>query len=268
MNKSELYRLTEGDQVWTLTSADAPIQHVGEWYEPATIGRNEAESKNEMSRSNLEVTLNIEHFLARRFLASAGEQAVGLTVFSKDDLVTNVVWKGRLSSVKPDKGRVKLVFESVFTSLRRPGLRARYQRACRHNLYGPGCGLNKENFATTGMVTQLTTTGVVMPAAALKPNGYYTGGMIEGPDGAARFILEHNGSSLTLSRSMDSLIDGFNKSGYGRGYGMGYGGLVATIYPGCPRTREVCDERFSNLPNFGGFPAIPLRNPFDGSSIV
>jgi len=40
------------------------------------------------------------------------------------------------------------------------------------------------------------------------------------------------------------------------------------IYPGCDRVRATCESKFDNLDNFGGFPWIPTKNPFGGSSIV
>jgi hypothetical protein len=40
------------------------------------------------------------------------------------------------------------------------------------------------------------------------------------------------------------------------------------IYPGCDRTKETCNDKFSNILNYGGFAWIPAKSPFDGSSIV
>ena len=44
--------------------------------------------------------------------------------------------------------------------------------------------------------------------------------------------------------------------------------LVADIASGCDLRAATCATKFGNLPNFGGFPEIPGRNPFGGSSIV
>ena len=40
------------------------------------------------------------------------------------------------------------------------------------------------------------------------------------------------------------------------------------IAPGCDLRRDTCKAKFGNLLNFGGFPDIPGRNPFGGTSIV
>ena len=44
--------------------------------------------------------------------------------------------------------------------------------------------------------------------------------------------------------------------------------LRADLAPGCDLRAATCAAKFGNLPNFGGFPEIPGRNPFGGGSIV
>ena len=264
----ELYRFIEGSNVWTVTSADAAEVYNSETYSPVTIGRNEAESKNELSRANIEISVDLDNEMGRRWLKTVIDEVVTLTIFSKDGAEVSVVWKGRLASIKPDMTAITLVFESIFTSLRRPGLRAKYQRTCPHVLYGRGCFLNKDDWAITGAVTSVNETVVVMPVAASYPVGYFTAGMIEAPDGTLRFITNHSGDTLTLIRVLDPLTEAFNNAGYGLSYGEYFGGISARIFPGCDRRKETCSGKFGNINNMGGFPFIPIKNPFGGSSIV
>lgn len=254
----ELYRFVEGLSVWTVTSSDMPEVYDGETYVPITIGRSEVESKNELSRANVQVSVDLDNEMGRRWMRGILDEVVGLTILSKDGDDVSVVWKGRLSSVRPEGAQISLVFESVFTSLRRPGLRARYQRSCPHVLYGRGCNLDKNDWASSGTIINVQSTTVIMPEASLRPDGYYTAGMIEAPDGSLRFIVRHIGSSLVLIRPLANLDESFANNG----------GITARIFPGCNRTKETCQSKFNNLPNYGGFPFIPLRNPFDGSSII
>ena len=44
-------------------------------------------------------------------------------------------------------------------------------------------------------------------------------------------------------------------------------GEAMTAFAGCRRIRQVCNTKFSNIENFGGFPYIPIRNPFGGSGV-
>lgn len=257
-------------RAWTVTSADEDEVYNSEVYTSSTIGRDEVEDKNELSKANINVTVSIDDELGRRWMKSLLDVSVGLTIFNKDVETNNVfvVWKGRLTSVKPDASSIKLTFESVFTSLRRTGLRAKYQRSCPHVLYGRGCKLNKANFETTGPVSSVSGVSVVIPIAAAQADGYYNAGMIQAPDGSLRFVISHSGANLTLIRPQEGLQDAFDNSGYGMSYGLYYGQVTASIYPGCDRTKETCDSKFSNLDNYGGFPYIPTKNPLGGSSIV
>lgn len=266
----DLFRFVEGSNVWTYTSADADEVYNSETYTSITLGRDEIESKNELSKANLNVTVSLDNAMGQRWLKQVLDTVVTLTVFTKDvdTGTTTVSWKGRLTSVKPDMTAITLVFESVFTSLRRPGLRARYQRSCRHCLYATGCNLNKNDWAVTGHVTAVDGAVITMPEAANYVDGYFNAGMIEAPDGTLRFIIKHVGTQLTLIRQLDQLNDAFFKAGYGLSYGGTYGGLAARIFPGCDRTKESCLSKFNNILNYGGFAFIPTKNPFSGSSIV
>ena len=42
---------------------------------------------------------------------------------------------------------------------------------------------------------------------------------------------------------------------------------AVTLYPGCDHTLTTCDTAFSNSLNYGGFPAIPQKNPWAGDPV-
>lgn len=255
--------------IWNFTNAPFEVTYAGETYIPAAIRHGEVEGKEDISRANLDVTFDINNAAARRWMKDSVEALVGLTVWQMDeDDDTYAIWKGRLTGVKPSGAEIKLSFDSIYTSLARPGLGARYQRMCRHALYGRGCKVARSAHAVNGVPTSVVGSVVTIPEAAGYPDGFFTTGMIETPDGALRFIISHVGATLTLMRPMESLGLLFANQGYGLSYGQVYGGLQVKIYPGCDRSRGTCHGRFNNLENYGGFDWIPLRNPFDGSSIV
>ncbi|AKU43206.1 hypothetical protein RCSPARTAN_23 [Rhodobacter phage RcSpartan] len=257
----ELYRFVEGDSafIYTVTSADVQAVYSGETYEPVAIGRDEVESKGEMARDNIKVSLSLQNPVARKWFLSSLDFPLTLTIFSQTDDETETEWKGRLASVSPKKSVIEFTFESVFTSMRRMGLRQRYQITCPHALYGRGCNLEKNDFDTTGSVTNVTNAVVTVPAAAGFADGYFSSGIFEDNAGNLRFILSHVGSQLTLIRPMNDLINYANANGYP---------IACRIFPGCDRTTTTCKNRFDNLNNYGGFPFIPGKNPFGGSSIV
>lgn len=268
MKPVELYRMTMGSQVWTFTSSDSDVIYNGELYSSVSIGRGGIESKNELSKATLEVRLGIQHSLSKILMRSYLEQVVSLTLFIQTSFGTETAWKGRLSSLKPNNTALVMAFESVFTSLRRPGLRARYQKSCRHALYGRGCNLDPESFVISGLARTVSGVTVEVPEAGIKPDSYFLGGMLRAPDGLLGYIVGHSGAIVTLQRPLASLITAFNESGYGRNYGGDYGGLEVKLYPGCNHLRATCKDTFGNLLNYGGFDWIPTKNPMGGSSIV
>lgn len=258
MKITELFKIVEGETTFFRTSGDADIDYLGDTYIAEAIGRSEVESKNELSRANLELSMNIDNPIAQRYMNTVVDSVVSLTVFTQTDTTMVVSWKGRLASVKPDTSTVKLIFESIFTSLRRPGLRRRYQRNCSHVLYGRGCKLDKEDFAIDGTASAVAGATVTVAAAASASDGWFTGGMLKAPDGTLRFIISHVGNQIGLIRPIDSLTQAI----------IDDGPQAVRLYRGCDRTRGTCDTFFDNLLNNGSFPFIPTRNPFNGSSFA
>lgn len=259
--QTELYRFSEQDEPlpWLYTSGDEEVTYNLETYEPSAIKRSEVESRNEMSRANLDVTVPLTEAAGIKWLTDNGERIVTLTIFQRNRAgVYKVAWKGRLAGIVPGMDAITLKMESIFTSLRRSGLRARYQRSCRHPLYGRGCNLDAEDFAVAGSATAMAGTVVTVAAADAFDDGYFVGGMLRSPDGILSFIVNHVGSLLYLQRLSYSLqlaeAGGFP--------------FDVTLYPGCPHNRAACNDKFDNLPNYGGFDFIPQKNPMGGSSIV
>jgi hypothetical protein len=263
----ELYRFVEnnGTFIYTVTSSDrAEAYNAGfgnENYIPLAIGRDEVQGKGEMTKQNLTLSFPIDNPVARRWFASSVDFPLTVTIFSKSisDGV-EIEWKGRLSSVSPKKNQFDFIFESVFTSMRRIGLRQLYQITCPHALYSKGCNLNKEQWAVSGPVTLVVNNVITMPVASGYASGYFTSGIFEDMNGTLRFITAHVGNQLTLIRPMNDLIARVSQ--------LGYSGLTCRIFPGCDRSAGTCNSKFNNILNHGGFPFMPKKNPFDGTSIV
>ena len=262
MRPIELYRFVQDGVIRTFTSADSDVSYNAETYSAIPIGRTNIESKNELSKANIDVKMGINNAVVRGWMANTNESQLGLTVFQQSDIGTNVIWKGRLAGIKPKIADVFFTFESIFTSLRRPGLRARFQRNCRHALYRgtvTGCRLNKADFGLVRQATAISADGltVTIPTAASDPAGDYFTGMLGAADGTLRFVTTHSGATIVLSRVIPSLSAA-----------LATGPVNVTLYPGCDRSHTRCKNRFNNLNNNGAFRFIPIRNPFDGSSIV
>lgn len=263
MRPAELYKFVNDQTEWHFTSADKDVDYDGDTYLAVPMGREGVEVSEEIHQANLSITMPVSNAIAAMHLADQTDFQTTVTVFVDNGNDVLVFWKGRIASVSANDDEATVECESIFTSLRRPGLRARYQRSCRHALYGSGCNLDPEDFGVAGIVDSIDDVLVQVSEAALSDDGHYLGGYLKAPDGTLRYIVDHVGDLLTLSRPIQSLIDAVAAEGSGDTTDV-------TIYPGCDHTMQTCLDKFANLNNYGGFPWIPgeTNNPFTGKSIV
>jgi hypothetical protein len=105
-----------------------------------------------------------------------------------------------------------------------------------------------------------------VPGAAAQPDGWFRGGVLRFGVQLG-FIIGHVGATITLSRPMPELASALANPALDPVTGAPLP-ITIDIAPGCDLRAETCTAKFGNLLNFGGFPAIPGRNPFGGGSIV
>ena len=226
------------------------------------IKMGNVETTEEMNKNNLDLDFSRDDSFGSLFLSEQQDNVTSVTVYrgyhNDNDSEFIALWKGRVASNQERRNLITLTCESIFTSLKRPGLRGRYSKTCRHSLYNRGCNIDPDQPSPLGfydedIVSDVSADGLTLTinAASLKANGYYRGGMLRAPDGVHRFIKAHDGDQITVSKP--------------------HVGFVASdgvfLYPGCDRSTNICLNRFDNLDNFGGFPYVPSKNPFDGTRL-
>ncbi len=264
-----LFEFVQNATTWRYTSRGEDVSALAASWSAVPIEMSEIEQGSEMSKNNLKLSFPRDHAFAAQFVGAPQEFPTSVTLRRGHEGDGNyaVYWKGRIMAASLDGPKAVIDCEPIFTSLRRPGLRAKFQKACRHCHYQRGCWLNKDDFAEQAAV--LSLSGLSLTVQTSQPDGWFTGGMVKASDGSMRFVMAHAGQALTLLSVFDTLAaqvaEGF---GYGQNYGNYYGGIAVTLYPGCDHTIEVCDTKFNNKPNYGGWKWIPVKNPFGGSSIV
>jgi hypothetical protein len=123
-----------------------------------------------------------------------------------------------------------------------------YEPACRHTLYGVGCGLAASSFQVAGSVQSASSTSTLsISAAAPGGSGTYVLGKVRLTSGAnagfARTIRSVSGSSFKLICPFPFPVEA---------------GASALLFPGCAKTMASC-TLFGNLPAFGGMPFIPAQ---------
>lgn len=251
----EVFRFAQGATVTALTSADAPVTVLGTTYQPAIISHGPIGASDEAQTRTLDVFLPEDHPLVAPMIRGLTPVPVSLIIYAahRDDLTrTAVIWQGRVAGVSFGDRQATLRCTPLQSALTESLPRRVIGRGCMWMLYRSGCGVAESAFTHPGTVVAITPgapgpTVQVAGAPNLGPSStYYRFGTIR--VGEARvMVASQAGDLLTLLSPMPQLAVGAPVS------------LVA----GCDRTAATCAARFNNLPRFGGFPALPLRNPFD-----
>lgn len=249
-----LYTFVKGATTYRYTSSAEEVTYASNVFTPATISHAEVLQTQSIERLSLPIDVPRTHPLAAVAFDLNDNHPLSLTIQRThgDPDVEGVVaaFKGRMVSGAMREQIVSLNFETLHSTLRRNGLRARFQKTCRHVLYGPGCGVNIEDHFSTKVVASVT--GNVVNLGTLSSSElptYYLGGVIE----YNNLLVSITGQD-THNLTLKYIPDGFGVSS------------VVRIAPGCPLNLSTCDSRFGNHLNFGGFPFAPNENLSEGFS--
>lgn len=247
-NPVEGFEFQADGTYWRYTSADHDIEIGGETFSAVAISRPSISNTDDSAKSGIQVAAARDNPAAATFISGTNGGAMILTIYRghEDDGEFIVCWKGRVMSVSYSGEQVQISCESIFTSMKRPGLRAKYQLLCRHVLYDSGCGLTAGDYDESATVTDVSGVSVTVSGLGAFDDGYFTGGYFKKSTYQFRTIIDHTGGVLTIDRPLPGLV----------------ATDTLTIYPGCDHALSTCASKFSNELNFGGFPWIPSQNPF------
>jgi uncharacterized phage protein (TIGR02218 family) len=257
-SQKNLYRFDNNGVIYTWTNVNKKISYNSETYYPETITRGNIAQSREQARSSLSITVPRTNPLGKFFISQAQEWPVSIIVYEIKGSQTTTVFTGSVQTFGAAINEVTFECETIKASQRIAGLRGRYQKTCRHALYERGCNLNANDFATAMVCTSILSKDKIrVPLAANLTNGDLTGGMVR-YKGVRKYVRHHNGEVLTLMNSFISLNNEVYDSG----------SADITVYAGCAHNFTVCLNKFDNLDNFGGFPWLPIDNPFTRTSIA
>lgn len=228
-------------------------------YTAASIDRSEIEENADISKSDLTLTVPNGFLPSELFSVCPPSSVVGLQVFRvhRAELTSAaLLWSGRVLSVNWKTGSVEMTCESVFTSMRRTGLRRLYSKNCPHVLYGARCGLAQLSFLATATIDIQTGTQITSSDFATFPDGYFSGGKIEWVDEVLN-VTHRRGIRFHVSNAIyvTHPIPGITPAS------------VVDIFPGCDHTLPTCLTKFNNTDNYGGFQEMQSKNPFGTNSV-
>lgn len=258
-----LYLFRYGDQVgeiYAYCDAEEPVTHDGVTYQPIPVDRTKLTSSGSLDKANVTISTPQDVALAQLYLIYPPSSVTTLIMFQGhvgDEY--QVVWSGRVMSCARKGSKAEFTCEPVSTSLRRNGLRRRYQYGCPHVLYGPECRASKSAATTTAAVTSTSGSRVTLPSGwSTRPTDKYVGGICEWTNDAGgteiRTILqvENGGLTFLLSGSLRGLV----------------AGRQVAMSLGCNHKSGTnaqpdgdCGPLHANVLNFGGMERIPFKNP-------
>lgn len=264
MTICDLYKWEiEDGPTYHLTSGQVPVTYDGDTYQPAPIRRGVVTVQSSGAEQKVEVQLPLSHELVRRWDFSPPAGEVTLTIIQYDGTTAHILTTARVAADKSDGSAFAMeLLPVVSTGPRLP--RGEYSTRCRWSLYGPGCRVDVESRGSVLGVVSVDVEKREMVLSRTGPgvvdDGFYVGGFLRPageaspypPTGERRMIYAHTVGTtqitVTLSSLSQDLIDADR----------------VRLYPGCDKTAETCREKFSNLPNFGGFPTLTTmgESPF------
>lgn len=252
----EMYRFVMGEQIWLFTSSDHEIDVVDDTYKPTFISRGKIVRTGDIRKSSLDITVAADNPVALLYRNPWLIKNMLVTIFRRhyEDSESSVIWLGRIVTCKWSDGKAVLASDSIFTLYGRAGLRRVFQVGCPHILYKTGrgeCNVDKDAFLFEGVTSGVDGNILTVSGASAHPDGYFTGGSCKAGDNEM-MIAGHSGSTITLLDALEGLVSGQN----------------VQLWPGCDRTTFTCINTFNNIPNYGGMPDLPYKNPFSGDAIV
>jgi uncharacterized phage protein (TIGR02218 family) len=254
----ELFEFRYGAKRWRYTNADRDLYAAGGQHEALAIERSGITQSGEKSQDDMTITIPSEIEIIDLFRVSAPAEPIYVFIRSMHygGGAAPIIWAGKLTSVGRDEiGVGKLTCRTLTATVISSAARLTWDRNCPHMLYDEGCKVNKADHADNIRVEEVNGTTLVVSGLNFTTEDYYSAGFIEWMvypgTYERRGIKKHVADTFQIFGSTDGITVG----------------KAVVAYPGCARTAIVCNGKFNNIENYGGFPHIPGKSPFDGDPV-
>lgn len=247
----EGFRFAQGSNLWLYTSADRAITLPAGVFAPEAIVRSELDFSQEDTGETIELTLPRANPVPALFIGDLPSTPVWVTVYRAhrgEESLAVTIFSGKVIRARFEESEAILTGASLMAMLARTVPILALQTPCNHALYSGPCGANPTASRDMVSVTSVNGATVVSSGFALRPDQWYRGGRLETASGETRFIVDHQGSTVTLISPLPGLrsLD------------------EVRAYWGCDHLEATCRDKFDNLVNHLGWSRLPGRNPFSG----
>lgn len=244
---------------WRYTSEEVNVVYDGNVYYTLSIGNSGASITNEQQSNQFTITLPLSSEIGQIYNEDPPSSIMRVTVRRRQygDKEAPIAWMGVVSTCsRTSDAEIKLSCSDFGTMISGKENRCNWSRQCTHALYDNLCRVNKESFKKKITIETVNHNTITSLDLLLVDNGYFSGGFIEWERWPnvydRRGIDSHEANSIVMIGSTNSLNVGD----------------IIYAYPGCDRsTGDGGCNKFDNISNFGGFPFIPGKSPFEGENI-
>jgi uncharacterized phage protein (TIGR02218 family) len=248
----ELYTFNVGTTNYRFTSGAESVLYSGNTFDPLPVSREAIVIGREDRADLIAITMPSAHPFAAGYAKVVPGNRATLTIqrFHRSDPIAELLtlFKGVVRSVTfSDKGGMSRVgVMPISGALARQIPRFTFQGLCNNVLFDSWCTISSAAFKYTGAASapvalQFDVTGL----GAAKGDDWATAGFAT-YNGDYRLILKQLGNTLTLLLPFNDDVTGHN----------------VDVFAGCDHSLKTCNDKFSNLINFNGYPYIPTKNPF------
>lgn len=255
-----LYEFTLGasGNKWHYVSGEQDVNFGGFVYEATAISDSGIIQSGDVQNDDYTVTMPASSPFASLFIGTPPSVEIFLVVRSlnRGDPEAPIVWVGQVRSTKRvNLVTLEVVCKTLTASLNRNGLRLAWGRGCPHALYDRNCKVLPSNHGVVVQIQGLTGASIISSGLNLLPAKFLDGGYFEWaimPGVSEKRMIESCvGPVVNVLGTTDGLLVG----------------MWLALYPGCDRTTPTCQNKFNNLANYGGFPHMPNKSPFDGDPV-
>lgn len=256
----ELYAFQTMSQAWFFTSYKSDFIAAGSTYVAVPTVRSSINATGATDENgSFTVDLPATHALPQFYASGIPPREILCTVtrYQKSSGFQMVIGQGYVGALS-FKGRTasfKIASPSDAFNVQLPTVTA--SRNCPHVLYDSRCTISRVAFEQDTTIAFISPDRRTVTVASMgnhadggapTPDQWAYGGEFVHPGtGERRVITDQTGATLTLTYRLPSQIQV---------------GDVVNVFAGCKHTTTDCFSKFANLPNFGGFPQLPLTNPF------
>jgi len=261
----ELFTFVQAGDTFRYTDQPADVVVSGLTYTAQSISRGRLEETRDSATTNqIDITIPSSNSFVARFkeYTPASRASVTIQRYQREDATPEVItiFEGYVASVRyTEEGRVGVArCIPVIQAQSRPIPRQSYQNSCNHVLGDSLCkvDLTDSRWRLSATVTAFdsNTNKATVTGASTFGADWWVGGVVELGGGADhRLILAQDGNDVTLLLPFPESIVG----------------STVVLLAGCDHSITTCDTKFntpadtlSNVINYGGFPFVPNKNPF------